>query len=104
MALGELHSAQADFAEVIKPGRAEGVSALARIHASFNLAICQYLLGDWDHGAAHAEQAVTETDLGGFYPHTGIVRAWAAIIAAGQGRWRTAREHLDASRHHIPLP
>ncbi|WP_033817832.1 hypothetical protein, partial [Kitasatospora sp. MBT63] len=46
LALGELHSAQADFAEVIKPGRAEGVSALARIHASFNLAICQYLLGD----------------------------------------------------------
>ncbi|WP_158515464.1 AAA family ATPase [Kitasatospora sp. MBT63] len=103
LAMGDLQAARRDVAAVLEPGRSDALP-LARLMALIHLSACHYLLGDWELAAAASEQILAEGDIGGFRFHFITAHAYAAIVAGGQGRWRSAQEHLDASQSQVPVP
>jgi DNA-binding CsgD family transcriptional regulator len=102
LAMGRLRAAEQDFSTVLAPNRP--MSPFVLLHAHTHLAVCHYLLGDWERAAAHAERARSEVDVGGFITHGPFTHGWAAIISAGQGRWDSARKQCRASSSPPVLP
>ncbi|MET7390586.1 ATP-binding protein [Streptomyces sp. NPDC005529] len=96
MATGQMREAAADFAVPVMPSRSAATSPQALLHSYVHQAICQYYLGDWQRAAVQADLAITEAELAVFRNQLGLSHGWAAIIAAGQGRWDNAREHCQA--------
>ena len=94
-AAGRLQSACRDLDAVLAMTDA---SPLARMFARYNLALHRYLLGQWDQAAAAAEQALVEAEVRGWYSPYALSHYVLAAVAAGQGRWQAANEHLDAGR------
>ncbi|MER7577879.1 LuxR C-terminal-related transcriptional regulator [Streptomyces sp. NPDC126514] len=101
---GQLSAARDDLDAVLDPVRTHRTLSLARVHAHFNLACCNYLLGDWDRAAIGAEHAGIEGDIGNYLIHHVPSHSWAAIIAAGRGHFDTAQHHLDTLTSHPYIP
>ncbi|MEU9129917.1 AAA family ATPase [Kitasatospora sp. NPDC048540] len=104
LALGQLREAARDFSAMLAPARSDATAPLSLSHAHSNLAVCQYLLGDWRAAAVQAELAYTEAELAAFGTQEAAGHGWAAIVAAGQGRWESAREHCRAIAGRPTLP
>jgi AAA ATPase domain len=62
------------------------------------LAACEYLRGDWDDCALHAELAVKLAQDAARTWDLCFAHAQAARVAAGRGDWAAASGHVDASR------
>jgi DNA-binding CsgD family transcriptional regulator len=83
-------------------------TAAGRLQASGNarsltrclcwLAACEYLSGDWDDCALHAELAVKLAQDAARVWDLCFANAQAARVAAGRGDWAAASGHVEASR------
>ncbi|MFJ9821115.1 AAA family ATPase [Streptomyces sp. NPDC101151] len=92
---GALHAARDDLSTLIARIRA-GHSPTVYPADHYMLAICHYLLGDWDSAVLAADYALTLTELEDLPYGMAPARAVAAAVAAGRGRWQEATFHCRA--------
>ncbi|MET7390786.1 AAA family ATPase [Streptomyces sp. NPDC005529] len=92
---GALHAARADLTTLIARTRA-GHAPTVYPADHYMLAICHYLLGDWDGATAAADYTLTLTELESLPYGMAPAHAVAAAVAAGRGRWRAATYHCRA--------
>jgi ATP/maltotriose-dependent transcriptional regulator MalT len=99
---GELQAARDDLGMLVDR-TSYGSARLARVNAHSWLALCQYLLGQWDQAAAHADAAIAEGEAAGYKSGSTPGHSLACMVNAGQGRWQSAEEHLARSQW-VPIP
>uniref|UniRef100_A0AAU1IC40 AAA family ATPase n=2 Tax=unclassified Streptomyces TaxID=2593676 RepID=A0AAU1IC40_9ACTN len=92
---GALHAARGDLTTLIARTRA-GHAPTVYPADHYMLAICHYLLGDWDNATAAADYALTLTELEDLPYGMAPAHAVAAAVAAGRGRWQVASYHCRA--------
>jgi len=103
---GDLRGAVADLTAVIGWSRA-GIAPRDLPNAYSSLAEAEYRLGHWQHGAAHAELAIslaTDSDHAWELP---FAHATASLFDAGRGDWPTAEQHVQdaaCAAQLAPLP
>lgn len=92
--IGAVADARADALTVLQPINAG--TGLATLFARKTLALCLYLAGEWDEATRYATEALSQSRLEGLWSGLPEAHAYAAMVAAGQGRQGSARDHLEA--------
>jgi DNA-binding CsgD family transcriptional regulator len=103
---GDLRGAVDDLAAVIGWSRA-GVASRGLPNAYASLAEAEYRLGRWQHGAAHAELAVSLARDSDQVWELPFAHATASLFDVGRGEWPGAEQHAQdaaSAAQLAPLP
>jgi DNA-binding CsgD family transcriptional regulator len=103
---GDLRGAVDDLTAVIGWSRA-GVASRGLPNAYASLAEAEYRLGRWQHGAAHAELAVSLARDSDQVWELPFAHATASLFDAGRGEWPGAEQHAQdaaSAAQLAPLP
>lgn len=103
---GDLRGAVADLTAVIGWSRA-GLAPRGLPNAYASLAEVEYRLGRWQHGAAHAELAISLARDSEQVWELPFAHATASLFDAGRGEWPTAEQHVQdaaSAAQLAPLP
>ena len=103
---GDLRGAVDDLTAVIGWSRA-GVAPRGLPNAYASLADAEYRLGRWQHGAAHAELAVSLARDSDQVWELPFAHATASLFDAGRGEWPAAEQHVQdaaSAAQLAPLP
>ena len=90
---GDLRGAVDDLTAVIGWSRA-GAASRGLPNAYASLADAEYRLGRWQHGAAHAELAVSLARDSDQVWELPFAHATASLFDAGRGEWPAAEQHV----------
>ena len=103
---GDLRGAVADLTAVIGWSRA-GAASRGLPNAYASLADAEYRLGRWQHGAAHAELAVSLARDSDQVWELPFAHATASLFDVGRGEWPAAEQHAQdaaSAAQLAPLP
>jgi DNA-binding CsgD family transcriptional regulator len=93
---GQLTAARENALAALDPHRAE--AGLTTLLARLAMAGSLYGSGAWDQALSYADMVITQSGVDRIFGLLPGAHAWAAMVAAGRGRWRAAQEHVNASK------